>query len=249
MHRGPTQYLQSVVVLAISFCAPSLPAAAEDCRSYKAGPSTTVTIYCPGDQKCAGNDMCTLSAGQQKHFDRLNARLKVLRDRLSAEEKVFKTAAHRAARRDQTQYRPGSGHCPDSYPFHCRCEPAGGGAAWAAVCRPKALSTATPRRMYRQSIITPQRLYHRAAQGCQGTRWDMHRSCIVMGKIKILMDLSPMIQKACSGMSDDALVRCVDDEYFAPVPTSGKELRDYLHGLISALPMTIDVRDQLPPDE
>lgn len=227
---------------------------AEDiCKVYREG-TTTVTVYCPGAQKCIANsDNCSLTAEQKKKFDALGKvidELKARSARLDAEIKVFNMGARRSGRRDRTTYRPGSGHCPDSYPFHCRCEPAGGGAAWAAMCRPNAPSTATPRYRYREAIITPQRLYHRAAQGCQSAGWEARDRCVVMGKVQILMNEAPTIRSACSGLGGDALIRCVDGEYRLPAEESGAAFLGWLKDKIDALPDTISgVGEQIPPGE
>ena len=163
--------------------------------------------------------------------------------------RFFGQQARKFGRQEQAkvqQVQRGYGRCPQSYPFDCSCEPAGGGAAWHAVCRPNAPSTATPRFAYRNTI-DPQTLYHRAAQGCQGVSWDARDSCVVMGKVDILMAIDALVRSTCGNVARDKLVACVDGVYV----TGRESERDRLVRLVRALPDTLPVtiQDQMPPDD
>lgn len=142
----------------------------------------------------------------------------------------------------------GYGQCPQPVSgFDCSCPPTPITAAWHYVCRPNVPTRTTSRYRYRQNIIAPQALYHRAAQGCQGVGWAERDRCVVLGKVRILMELSPMFRDVCSGLSDDDRIRCVDDLYVR----EGSPTRDEIRAAIDLMPDTIvgTLADQLPPGD
>lgn len=147
----------------------------------------------------------------------------------------------------QTKSR-GYGRCPQPVSgFDCSCPPTPITAAWHYVCRPNVPTRAASRYSYRESIITPQALYHRAAQSCQGAAWAERDRCVMLGKVRILMELSPQFRAACSGSSDDEQIRCVDELYVQEREPTYDELK----ARIAAIPDTIGgpLADQLPPGD
>lgn len=125
-------------------------------------------------------------------------------------------------------HKPGS--CPQTYPFDCNCEPAGGGASWAAEC----LVDNHPRipNVFKHPI-TPQILFSKAKELCVAAPLEEQRRCITDAKVQIIMREDSTIRDDCSGRTGDALIQCVDTRYIYG-PRGAPALRAQLSDALAA---------------